>query len=158
LLVTARKQWFLDALSEALGQLEPALVKAQISKYIPPAAQKALAVSGLRDEHVFPVPVVLEAKPSLVGYYRLLLGTSQKVFYTAATGMSVFKSMEEAGKITNKQAAMLPDFCKSMAAPLAELVRQISTLAERDLRELPLLTFGSQLQGFNNTQSGGNSN
>lgn len=41
-----------------------------------------------------------------------------------------------------------------MAQPLAELVRQIPKLTERDLRELPLLTFGSQLQGSNNTQIG----
>src|SRR5260370_17842985 len=41
-----------------------------------------------------------------------------------------------------------------MAAPLAELVRQIPNFADRDLRELPLLTFGSQLQGSNNTQIG----
>jgi hypothetical protein len=41
-----------------------------------------------------------------------------------------------------------------MATPLAELVRQIPKITERDLRELPLLTFGSQLQGSNNTQIG----
>jgi hypothetical protein len=41
-----------------------------------------------------------------------------------------------------------------MAQPLAELVRQIPSFTERDLRELPLLTFGSQLQGSNNTQIG----
>ena len=38
--------------------------------------------------------------------------------------------------------------------PLANLVRQIPKISERDLRELPLLTFGSQLQGSNNTQIG----
>lgn len=41
-----------------------------------------------------------------------------------------------------------------MADPLAELVRQIPNFTGRDLRELPLLTFGSQLQGSNNTQIG----
>lgn len=41
-----------------------------------------------------------------------------------------------------------------MAGPLAELVRQIPEITERDLRELPLLTYGSQLQGSNNTQIG----
>ena len=152
--MAARKKWFLDALSEALGQLEPAMVKAQIGEYVPPQAQKALAVAGLRDEHVFPLPIVLEAKPSLVGYYRLLLGASQKAFYKGSTRMGAFKSMEEAGTINDKQAVKLPDFCKAMAVPMAEMVCQISTLTERDLRELPLLTFGAQLQGFNNTQIG----
>jgi hypothetical protein len=64
----------MDALSEALGQLDQRTVKQQIREYVPDDAQKILAAAGLRDEHVFPVPVVLEAKPSLVGYYRLLLG------------------------------------------------------------------------------------
>lgn len=154
LLVAARKMWFLEALSETLGQLEPATVKAQIGEYVPVEAQKALAVAGLRDEHVFPLPIVLEAKPSLVGYYRLLLGSSQKAFYKGSTHLSAFKGMEELGTINDKQAAKLPDFCRAMAIPLANLVCQISSLTERDLRELPLLTFGAQLQGSNNTQIG----
>jgi hypothetical protein len=37
---------------------------------------------------------------------------------------------------------------------LAELVQQIPNITERDLRELPLLTYGSQLQGADNTQIG----
>src|SRR5437879_2185710 len=41
-----------------------------------------------------------------------------------------------------------------MAAPLAELVRQIPNITKRDISELPLLTFGSQLQGSNNTAIG----
>ncbi len=41
-----------------------------------------------------------------------------------------------------------------MAVPLAELVRQIPNFTQRDLGELPLLTFGSQLQGSNNNQIG----
>ncbi len=154
LLVAARKKWFMDALSEALGQLEPATVKAQIGEYVPAEAQKLLAAAGLRDEHVFPLPVVLEAKPYLVGYYRMLLGASQKAFYKGSTGMGAFKSMEELGTINSKQQTKLPDFCKAMAVPLAEMVKQIPGLSERDLRELPLLTFGAQLQGSNNTEIG----
>ena len=111
-------------------------------------------LAGLRDEHVFPLPIVLKAKPSLVGYYRLLLGASQKAFYKGSTHMSAFKTMEEMGTINDKQTAKLADFCGAMAIPLANMVCQISTLTERDLRELPLLTFGAQLQGSNNTQIG----
>ena len=56
--------------------------------------------------------------------------------------------------ISSKTTGHLASFCAAMALPLAELVRQISKITERDLRELPLLTFGSQLQGSNNTQIG----
>ena len=125
----------------------------QISQYVPRDVRKILAVAGLRDEHVFPVPALIEIKPSLIGYYRLLLGSSQKGFYKGSTGMARFKSMEELGTIT-KQKPFVPDFCRAMAKPLAELVREIPAMTERDLHELPLLTFGSQLQGRNNTQIG----
>lgn len=154
LLVAARKQWFMDALSDALGQLDQDVVKEQIREYVPDDAQKILAAAGLRDEHVFPVPAVLEAKPSLVGYYRLLLGAPQKSFYKGSTGMSRFKAMEELGTISKGASPWVPEFCRAMAKPLAEFVRGIPKITERDLRELPLLTFGSQLQGSNNTQIG----
>src|SRR5437870_2648601 len=88
LLVAARKQWFLDdALSEALGKLDQKLVKTQILEFVPEAAQRVLAAAGVRDEHVFPLPAVLAAKPSLVGFYRMLLGASQKSFYKGSTGL-----------------------------------------------------------------------
>lgn len=154
LLVAARKKYFMDALSEALSTLDQNKIKTQIAEYVPADVQRLLAAAGLRDEYVFPVPAVVEAKPTLIGYYRLLLGAPQKSFYKGSTGMGLFKSMEEMGTMSAKQKAHMPDFCKAMAQPLADLVRQIPSFTERDLRELPLLTFGSQLQGSNNTQIG----
>ena len=94
LLVAARKTWLIDALSEALSRLEPADVKVQLLAYVPGRAQQILAKAGVRDEHVFPIPLVLEAAPTLVGYYRLLLGVPQKMFYGRGTAMGQFKSME----------------------------------------------------------------
>ncbi len=113
-----------------------------------------MAGAGIRDEHVFPVPAIIEAQPSLIGYYRLLLGSPQKSFYSGSTGMGGFKRMEETGTMSAKQRARVPDFCLAMKGPLSELVRQIPNITNRDLAELPLLTFGSQLQGWNNTQIG----
>ena len=77
----ARKSWLVDALKEALGVADPNAVKEQISKFVPADVQKILAANGIRDELVFPVPALLEAKPTLIGYYRLLLGVPQKSFY-----------------------------------------------------------------------------
>jgi len=135
-------------------QLDQNTVKEQIREYVPSDVQKILAAAGLRDEPVFPVPAVIETRPSLIGYYRLLLGAPQKGFYKGSTGMGRFKLMEELGTMSKNAQFLLPDFCRAMASPLAELVRQIPTITERDLHELPLLTFGSQLQGSNNTQIG----
>ena len=155
LLVAARKQWFIDALRDVLSRLDQAVIKAQAGEYIPQEAQKILATAGIRDEHVFPLPAILEERPSLVGYYRLLFGAGKaKSFYRQGTGMGMFKSMEERGTLNEAQKKRLPDFCRAMASSLAELVKQIPNITDRDIKELPLLTFGSQLQGANNTQIG----
>src|SRR5688500_19964643 len=100
-------------------------------------------------------PSCSETMPTLIGYYRLLLGASENAFYGTGTGMSVFKSMELNGTIGPRQRSMIPDFCRSMSAVLAELIRQISpTVTSRDVDELRLLTLGSQFQGANNVNIG----
>ena len=155
LLVAARKSWLMDALKEALKTAAPKTVKQQLAEYVPQDAQQILASAGVRDEHVFPVPVVLEAKPTLIGYYRLLLGIPQKSFYRSGTGMSQFKSMEARGLINPKKRPDLEGYCVAMSHSLAELVRQMSPeFSSRDVSELPLLTLGSQFQGGNNNTIG----
>ncbi len=155
MLVAARKTALIDALSEALAQTDPNLLKKQIAKYVPADVQKILAASGIRDEHVFPVPALLEEKPTLVGYYRLLLGISQKRFYRSGTGMSPFKGMESRGLINARRPPPLDFFCTFMIERLSELVRQISPrITGRDVSELPLLTLGAQLYGSNNNAIG----
>ncbi len=155
LLVAARKSWLKDALGEALKGADPAEVKKELSEYVPPDAQKLLAQAGIRDEHIFPVPVVLREQPTLIGYYRLLLGIPQKSFYAAATGMSALKRMETTGLMSKRAEVLLPEFCRVMSESLTELIRQISPRIEsRDVIELPLLTLGSQFQGANNNLIG----
>lgn len=155
LLVAARKSWLTDALTEALNIADPKAVKDQLSIYVPLDAQRILAAAGVRDEYVFPVPIVLETKPTLVGYYRLLLGISQKAFYRGETGMSQFKSMEFRALLKPNKRPDLEGFCQAMALSLTDLVRQMSSqFSRRDVTELPLLTLGSQFQGSNNNTIG----
>lgn len=154
-MVGARKTWLTDALREAVGNIDPAVLNAQLTEYVPTDGAQILAVAGVRTEEVFPVPAVLEEKPTLVGYYRLLLGVPQKSFYTGETGLGMFKRMEEDGVITQRHKDALAEFCREMAEPLAELVRQLSpTVTQRDVGELPLLTLGSKFQGSNNNAIG----
>lgn len=155
LLVGARKTRLIDALSEALGKIDGERLKKELVKYAPADALKILASSGIRDEHVFPTPVVLERKPTLVGYYRLLLGVPQKTFYGSGSGMGQFKSMEASGALTERQGKNLPEFCAVMGEALAELVRQISPrMTNRDVSDLTVLTLGQQFQGANNNKIG----
>jgi hypothetical protein len=101
------------------------------------------------------VPVVLEAKPTLIGYYRLLLGIPQKSFYKTDTGMTQFKSMEMRGLLKQAKRPDLEGFCAAMAQSLANLVRQLAPqFSPRDVMDLPLLTLGSQFQGGNNNSIG----
>jgi hypothetical protein len=104
---------------------------------------------------VFPTPIVLETKPSLVGYYRLLLGISQKAFYAGETKLGFFQSMEDRGVLKQSQREALPEFCEVMGKALAELVTQLSPeVTPRDVAELPLLTLGSKFYGSNNNTIG----
>jgi hypothetical protein len=141
----------MDALGEALAEIDPSQIKNEVTTFVPEDAQRILASAGIRDEHVFPTPVILESKPTLLGYYRLLLGVPQKSFYRSETGMSRFRSMERRGVLNESQRKMLPILCQSLGEGLAELVRQMSpTITQRDVAELPLLTLGAQFQGSNN--------
>lgn len=128
---------------------------AELTRYAPADALAILARGGVRAEHVFPTPTVLAAKPSLVGYYRLLLGVPQKSFYASATGMTQFRTMEVNDTLRARQRDALGAFCEAMSDSLAELVRQLSPeVTDRDVHELPLLVLGSQFQGGNNNAIG----
>lgn len=155
LLLAARKTWMIDALREVLASLDQQTVKAQILEFVPTDVQRILARLGIRDEYVFPTPVVLEAKPTLVGYYRLLIGVGQKTFYRGPTGMSPFRRMENEGVLAPATRQLLPAFCVAMGDVLAELIRAISpALSARDIAELQLLTLGSSFYGGANTKVG----
>jgi hypothetical protein len=145
----------MDALQEALAEVVPATLREQIGQLVPDDVSPLLASTGIREEYVFPIPIVLETKPSLLGYYRLLTGVSQKVFYRGGTGLGFFRSMERSGTLRPTQRERLPELCSALAVPLAELVRQIApTVTMRDLGELTLLTLGSQFQGGSNNLVG----
>lgn len=105
----------MDALGEALANMDPSRIKNEITSFVPEDAQRILAAAGIRDEHVFPTPIILETKPTLLGYYRLLLGVPQKSFYRSETGMSRFRSMERRGVLNESQKEILPPFAEPSA-------------------------------------------
>ncbi|HKZ13589.1 MAG TPA: XcyI family restriction endonuclease [Solirubrobacterales bacterium] len=153
--MAARKTVLIEALREAVGEVAPAAIKEEISSIVPEAAQQLLAQAGIRDEDVFPVPSILRKRPTLIGYYRLLLGSSQKQFYSSGSGLGIFKSMETQGNLSGRADQQLEDFCKAMTLALADLIDQISPrVTQRDVEQLPLLTLGSQFQGSNNNRIG----
>ena len=155
LLREARGKWLLENLRKVVSELDPNELKVQLSEYIPADIQQILAAQGIRDEDVFPTPMVLEAGPMLVGYYRLLLGIGQKTFYRSGTGMGRLQKMEINGTINDRQRGILPAFCRAMSVSMSSLVRELrNDLTPRDIGELPLLTLGSQFQGGANVAIG----
>jgi len=81
-----------DALRDTVEELEIPEIDRELAEMGPPISLNAFSRQGLRGELVFAVPCVLRANPRLLGYYRFLLGFSQKDFYNRAFGVSPFNS------------------------------------------------------------------
>ena len=151
-----RSLYLQDALSKSVEDLDLAILDRELSSYVPQGGLKALAKHGLRGELLFAVPYLLEANPYLLGYYRLLLGFSQKEFYTTRLGVSGFKSMEAKGHITSRNRLLLPNLCKGLISSAVSLVDGVGVdrLSRELLDNLTLLTVGPQLRGGANVKKG----
>ncbi|MGH8553580.1 MAG: XcyI family restriction endonuclease, partial [Methylococcales bacterium] len=111
---------------------------------------------GLRGELMFAVPCLLSASPRLLGYYRLLLGFSQKAFYTSEFELTGFKSMEEKGVLSAVQLDRLEELCAGLVQSAIALLDGIGIdrITPRLLEDLALLTVGPQLRGGRNVKLG----
>lgn len=130
-------------------------LNAELGAFAPAADLSDLASLSLRGEFLFPVPSILTANPKLLGYYRLLLGFSQKELFVKAK-LGRFKPMEEKGAMSPAVAEELPDLCRAFAARASELLRELGPerFSVEFLDDLTLLTVGPQLRGSNNTKIG----
>lgn len=147
-----------NALLKTVSAMDIAELDKQLAEYVLPGDLATLAQYGLRGELLFAVPAVLEANPHLLGYYRLLMGYSQKEFYGSDKGFGVgyFKSMEEKGKASSDASANLPDLCAAFCSAASALLAGIGPLrvSREFLDDLTLLTVGPQLRGGANNQRG----
>lgn len=154
-LTEARKAFLQDALGGAVESLDIAQVDGELAQFTPKKWLAALARHGLRGELVFATPCVLSANPRLLAYYRLLLGYSQKEFFTKATGAAACKVMEIQGRLpANLDLSAL---CLALNHAAVVLVEGIGTerVSKGLLDDLTLLTFGPQLRGGANVKRGG---
>ncbi|MDR6688978.1 hypothetical protein J2Y41_004578 [Arthrobacter sp. 1088] len=155
MLATARQEVLRDALLPAVAAVDPNSLSAEIIKYVPSKARQALQAAGIRDEHVFALPSVLEQRPTLLGYYRLLLGVSQKQFYHARTGLRRFKVMETGNTIRPADASHIGDVCSCINEAMAEMITGIEGgVTPQDVEQLPFLMLGAQFDGSWRTQIG----
>jgi hypothetical protein len=155
-LFTVRGMYLQDALKKAIEKTDVANIDGDLHRFAPKGALSELASIGLRGEMVFATPFLLKKSPRLLGYYRLLLGFSQKVFYVSDNGISIFKSMEEKGILSPKAAESLDELCVNMNRSAAYLLKGIGIekISANLLHDLTLLSLGAQLRGGANNQFG----
>jgi hypothetical protein len=125
----------------------------ELAKFVSAAHLKKLAAAGLRGEIVFPVPYLLERNPFLLGYYRLLLGFSQKAFYEQGP-FAGLKRIEEKGSIPEILQATLTPLCVSLSKTAALLMDGVDLISVETVNNLQILTLGPQLRGSRNVDVG----
>lgn len=155
-LFIARQQYFGAALSRSVAELDVTLIDRDLKRFVPKKDLAGLASNGIRGEWVFATPTVLKHDPHLVGYYRLLLGYSQKEFYTSATGLTSFRRCEDHGVHSPKSLELLDDFCRALVGAAAALCQGIGypRVSLQLIDSLALLTYGPQLRGGANNRRG----
>lgn len=148
-------QYLYQALSNTVKQIFIPDIDKQLAEYVDHEALKKVASFGLRGEIFFPVPCIILSNPKLLGYYRLLLGFSQKEFYNKGPFGS-FKRLEEQGIITKKISLQIEALCISLIGSAVIMIEQIDDLSLSAIRDLQMLTLGPQLRGGLNTELGKN--
>ena len=133
---------------DAARDIDAAELRRQLENFVPADGLQALQGSGIRDEEVFVVPAVLNHSPGTLIYYRLLLGVSQKQFYSTKSGLNVFKPLEDRQEITQAAKNLLDEFCCAMNSALRDLIHALPAASlHDDIDHLPLLTLGAQADG-----------
>jgi hypothetical protein len=148
-------QYLYQALSDTIKNLSIPNIDKQLADYVDHESIKKVASYGLRGELFFPVPCIMESNPKLLGYYRLLLGISQKEFYNKGP-FGAFKRLEEKGIISQKIRSQIEPLCISLIGTAEIMIDEIDDLSLTTIRDLQILTLGPQLRGGLNTEFGKN--
>ena len=156
LLRDVRSQMLQPALANTVRSLDIAQLDKELAQRVPSEALSNFSARGLRGELLFAAPSVIRANPRLIGYYRLVLGFSQKAFYSTGSGTGAFKSAELHGKLSTAADKLLDALCDGFIAAGVDLLTSLSAHDETraTLHELSLLTLGAQFRGGRNNQLG----
>jgi len=142
-----------QALQNAVEASNLKALDRDLRDYVDGPVLRRVAGFGLRGEVLFATPALLRQKPTLLGYYRLLLGFSQKEFYGKGR-YGRFKRMEEAGEIPAGANPFIEELCRCLVKSTEKLVEIVEHLSLDLIHELQLLTLGPQLRGSENTRLG----
>ncbi len=151
-----RQRMLMNSLHNCIEAIDVEDIDNQLHEFVSSPDLQRLAKFGLRGEILFAVPCVLESCPQLIGYYRLLLGYSQKAFYTKESGVGQFKAMEENNSFSERLKQLLPELCIELSRCASALLNGLTDrMISRDFfDDLTLLTLGPQLRGGANVKIG----
>ena len=151
----ARANCLHEAVAKTVRAVPPSDLRSQFVSYVPPEGLALLHGTRIRDEEVYVVPCILEARPGLIAFYRLLLGISQKQFYASRTGLSKFKVLEDAAVVPSELRPYLGDLCSAINESVSRLLLRFPRAQLRaDVAQLPVMTLGAQADGSWRTRIG----
>ncbi len=154
-LVAYRPRQLQPALKKVVKEVGVVVIDRELHQLVSETALNHISSLGLRGELLFPVPSILKRSPSLIGYYRMLLGISKKEFSQPdRLGYSAWIRAEEKDKISDQLIQNLEKFCTALIEPLSKLLVEMGTFDSQDLSDLTLLTLGPSLQGGRNNDIG----
>jgi len=155
-LAEIRGEYLQEALAATVQKIDIIALDQDLARFVPKKDLALLATYGLRAELMFPVPLLLQENPRLIGYYRLLYGYSQKEFYRTETGLSRFHAMEKKGTLSKVYEKDLAAFCTALIGAGSLLLAAIGSkgVTKALLDDLTLLTLGPQLRGGANVKKG----
>lgn len=144
------------SLLETVEKVDVKTLDLDLAAVAPAPALNVLASMGLRGELAFATPTLLRANPRLLGYYRLLLGYSQKEFYGKRVGAGRFKGMEVSGRIRPTLDPEVENLTAALGEAAGALIDGLSGASPSMafLNELSLLTLGAQFRGSTNNTIG----
>src|SRR5437016_2341296 len=128
-----RRIYLQQALSNAIHAVDLPAINKELDRLVPAQDLRKLASRGIRGEFVFSIPTLLAKKPNLLGYYRLLLGYSQKEFYHKSK-LGRFEILEAKGTLPGRLKDELENLCRALIQRASEMLNEIGF--EKVTREL----------------------
>lgn len=136
-----------DALREAVEKVGVQAIDRELHSLVSTDALNKLGSFGLRGEILFAVPCLIKEKLTISGYYRLVLGISQKEY--GRKGLDRWIRIEKGEDVPVSEDEVW-DLCRALIKAGEQLLSAVSSkdnVTEDFFHELALLTLGAQLDG-----------
>jgi hypothetical protein len=144
---TERGKVLRDALRGAIERVGIQTIDHDLHTLVNKNALNKLGAFGLRGEVLFAVPCLIKEKLTISGYYRLILGISQKEY--GRKGLGKWVEIEK-GKSNTISESEIRNLCVALIKAGEQLLSVISNrdnITEDFFHELTLLTLGAQFDG-----------